>query len=48
MNYADGKATGEATDVMKDERNDCPLPHGDDDEFNFSPDGTNWFTIAKS
>ena len=40
MNYADGKATGEAIDVMKDERNDCPLPpHGDDDEFNFSPDG---------
>ncbi len=32
---------GDGKDLMQDEKFDCPLqPHGDDDEFNWSPDGT--------
>jgi len=32
---------GDAKDLMKDEKFDCPLqPNGDDDEFNWSPDGS--------
>ncbi|MES2655231.1 MAG: S9 family peptidase [Bacteroidota bacterium] len=39
--YANGKITGDGLDIMKDEKFDCPLqPHGDDDEFNWHPDGT--------
>lgn len=41
IGYADGKTTGEAKDLMKDEKFDCPLaPDGGDDEFNWHPDGT--------
>jgi dipeptidyl aminopeptidase/acylaminoacyl peptidase len=39
--YSNGETNGYALDIMKDEKFDCPLqPHGDDDEFNWSPDGT--------
>ncbi|OYU95992.1 MAG: peptidase S9 [Bacteroidetes bacterium B1(2017)] len=39
--YSNGNLTGELVDLMKDERFDCPVPpQGDDDEFNWSPDGT--------
>jgi dipeptidyl aminopeptidase/acylaminoacyl peptidase len=39
--YTNGKVVGEPLDIMKDEKFDCPLqPNGDDDEFNWHPDGT--------
>lgn len=38
--YSNGALMGEPTDIMKDEKFDCPIPpNGDDDEFNWSPDG---------
>jgi dipeptidyl aminopeptidase/acylaminoacyl peptidase len=39
--YANGKLLAEPKDLMLGEKFDCPVPpHGDDDEFNWSPDGT--------
>ena len=41
QSYENGKLTGVATDIMLNEKFDCPVPpQGDDDEFNWSPDGT--------
>lgn len=38
--YSDGKLNGTAVDIMLNEKFDCPLqPHGDDDAFNWSPNG---------
>ncbi|MCE2787715.1 MAG: prolyl oligopeptidase family serine peptidase [Bacteroidota bacterium] len=38
--YSDGQLTGEASDIMKDEKYDAPLqPSGGDEQFNWSPDG---------
>jgi dipeptidyl aminopeptidase/acylaminoacyl peptidase len=38
--YANGKLSGEATDVMKDEKVDAPLqPFGGSEQFNWSTDG---------
>ncbi|MFY8190007.1 MAG: TolB family protein, partial [Bacteroidia bacterium] len=39
--YNNGKLMGEPKDLMLGEKFDCPVPpHGDDDEFNWSPDGS--------
>ncbi len=39
--YENGALKGEALDLMPNEKFDCPVPpQGDDDEFNWSPDGT--------
>jgi dipeptidyl aminopeptidase/acylaminoacyl peptidase len=36
-----GKLSGSPKDLLEGEKYDCPVPpHGDDDEFNWSPDGT--------
>ena len=36
-----GKLSGTPKDLLEGEKYDCPVPpHGDDDEFNWSPDGT--------
>lgn len=41
VGYANGKTLGDAIDIMKGEKFDCPLqPNGDDDEFNWNPAGT--------
>lgn len=38
--YANGKLSGEATDIMKDEKVDAPLqPFGGSEQFNWSADG---------
>jgi len=38
--YADGKLTGEALDIMKEEKYDAPLkPFGGDEQYSWSPDG---------
>lgn len=40
QSYENGLLKGVATDLMENEKFDCPVPpHGDDDEFNWSPDG---------
>jgi dipeptidyl aminopeptidase/acylaminoacyl peptidase len=40
VTYKDGVLTGVPTDLMLGQKFDCPVPpHGDDDEFNWSPDG---------
>lgn len=39
--YSNGQTSGDAIDIMKNEKFDCPLqPNGDDDEFNWNPAGT--------
>jgi dipeptidyl aminopeptidase/acylaminoacyl peptidase len=39
--YSNGQTNGDAIDIMKNEKFDCPLqPNGDDDEFNWNPAGT--------
>ena len=39
--YSNGQINGDAIDIMKNEKFDCPLqPNGDDDEFNWNPAGT--------
>lgn len=40
VGYNNGTLSGEATDIMKDEKYDAPLqPHGGDEQYNWSPDG---------
>lgn len=39
--YANGVITGEPTDLLKDEKYDCPIPpNGDDEAFNWNTAGT--------
>jgi len=39
--YENGSLKGDPLDLMLNEKFDCPVPpQGDDDEFNWSPDGT--------
>lgn len=39
--YDNGALKDQAIDLMLNEKFDCPVPpHGDDDEYNWSPDGT--------
>lgn len=39
--YENGALKDNAIDLMLNEKFDCPVPpHGDDDEYNWSPDGT--------
>lgn len=41
QNFENGKLIGNPKDLMEGERFDCPIPpHGDDDEFNWSMDGS--------
>ncbi len=41
VGYSNGSLTGNAIDLLEGQKFDCPLaPHGDDDEFNWSPDGS--------
>jgi len=38
--YKNGELVGNPKDIMQGERFDCPVPpHGDDDAYNWSPDG---------